>query len=72
MPCLIITGGLPLLSYVEDRAQEEEIPLLKTRYNTVATNERLEPLYGATPFSGQAKVERIVQLTTDLDLSSLA
>jgi hypothetical protein len=32
----------------------------------------LEPLYGATPFSGQAKVERIVQLTTDLDLSSLA
>ena len=72
VPCLIITGGLPLLSYVEDRAQEEEIPLLKTRYNTVATVERLEPLYGATPFSGQAKVERIVQLTSDLDLSSLA
>lgn len=72
VPCLIITGGLPLLSYVEDRAQEEEIPLLKTRYDTVTTVERLEPLYGATPFSGRAKVERIVQLTSDLDISSLA
>jgi len=72
VPCLIVTGGLPLLSYVEDRAQEEEIPLLKTRYDTVATVERLEPLYGTTPFSGQAKVERIVQLTSDLDLSALA
>ena len=72
VPSLIITGGLPLLSYVEERAQEEEIPLLKTRYDTVATVERLEPLYGATPFSGEAKVERIVQLTSDLDISSLA
>jgi hypothetical protein len=70
-PCLIITGGSPLLSYVEDRAQDEEIPLLKTRYDTVATVQRLEPLYGATPFTGQAKVERIIQLTDDLDVSSL-
>jgi BioD-like phosphotransacetylase family protein len=71
-PCLIITGGLPVLSYVEDRAQEEEIPLLRTRLDTVATVERLEALYGATPFSGRAKVERVAQLLGETDISSLA
>ncbi len=69
-PCLIVTGGLPLLSYVEDRAREEEIPLLRTRYDTVTTVERLESLYAATPFSGGAKVGRIAELTRDLDVSA--
>ena len=70
-PCLIVTGGLPVLSYVEERADEEGIPLLRTRYDTVAVVERLEALYGATPFSGPAKVERIAELAGELDVSSL-
>jgi BioD-like phosphotransacetylase family protein len=71
-PCLIVTGGLPLLSYVQQRVEEEGIPILATRYDTVAAVQRLEALYGATPFSGQAKVERAVQLGNDLDISALA
>lgn len=71
-PCLIVTGGLPLLSYVQQRAEEEEIPILATRYDTVAAVQRLEALYGATPFSGQAKVERAVQLAGEIDISALA
>lgn len=70
-PCLIITGGLPLLSYVEERAEEEEIPILRTRFDTIATVERLEALFGATPFAGTAKVERVAQLAGELDVSSL-
>ena len=71
-PCLIVTGGLPVLSYVEERAAEEGIPVLRTRYDTVAAVERLEGLYGVTPFSGRAKVERIVALAGELDVSALA
>jgi len=70
-PCLIVTGGLPVLSYVEERAAEEGILVLRTRYDTVAAVERLEALYGATPFSGHAKVERIAELAGELDVSAL-
>ena len=70
VPCLIVTGGLPVVSYVKDRA-EEEIPILGTPYDTVAAVQRLEALYAATPFSGRAKVERAAQLARELDISSL-
>jgi BioD-like phosphotransacetylase family protein len=71
VPCLIVTGGLPVVSYVKDRAEEEEIPILGTPYDTVAAVQRLEALYAATPFSGRAKVERAAQLAGELDISSL-
>ncbi len=71
-PCLIVTGGLPLLSYVKQRAEEEGIPILGTRYDTVAAVQRLEALYAATPFSGRAKVERAAQLAAELDMAGLA
>ena len=71
VPCLIVTGGLPVVSYVKDRADEEEIPILGTPYDTVAAVQRLEALYAATPFSGRAKVERAAQLAGELDISSL-
>jgi len=70
-PCLIVTGGLPVLSYVEERAAEEGIPVLRTRLETVAAVERLEALYGTTPFAGRAKVERIAELGAALDVSAL-
>ena len=72
VPCLIVTGGLPLLSYVEERAEEERIPLLRTRYDTLTTVERLEALCGVTSFSGPSKIERIAELAGQLDVSSLA
>lgn len=71
-PCLIVTGGLPVLSYVQQRAEEEEIPILSTRFDTLAAVERLEALYGATPFSGRGKVDRIAELMGELDVSALA
>lgn len=71
VPCLIVTGGLPVVSYVKDRAEEEEILILGTPYDTVAAVQRLEALYAATPFSGRAKVERAAQLAGELDISSL-
>ncbi len=71
VPCLIVTGGLPVSSYVRERAEEEKIPILATSYDTVAAVQRLEALYAVTPFSGRAKVERAAQLAGDLDISSL-
>ena len=71
VPCLIVTGGLPVVSYVKERAEEEEIPILGTPYDTVAAVQRLEALYAATPFSGRAKVERAAQLAGELDIASL-
>ncbi len=44
--CLILTGGLPLLSYVLDRAQEDEIPLLRTALDTISTINGIEGLFG--------------------------
>lgn len=71
-PCLIVTRGLPPLSYVVDRAEQEEIPIVQTPLDTLATVERLEGLYAATPFRGPAKLERIAQLLAEADLSPLA
>ena len=71
VPCLIVTGGLPVLSYVKDRAEEGEIPILGTPHDTVTAVQRLEALYAATPFSGRAKVGRVAQLAGELDISLL-
>jgi len=70
--CLIVTGGLPILSYVLERAEEDEIPLLRTSLDTIAAVERVEAIFGSSPFAGgKAKVERIGELLSDLDLTAL-
>jgi len=70
--CLIVTGGLPILSYVLDRAEEDEIPLLRTNLDTVSVVGEVEALFGTTPFSGgEAKLARIQELMGDIDVSSL-
>ncbi|MFQ6019295.1 MAG: DRTGG domain-containing protein [Dehalococcoidia bacterium] len=60
--CLVITGGLPLLSYVIERAEGDEIPLILTQHDTKAVIQVLEDLYPRTRFAGPAKVERIAAL----------
>lgn len=70
--CLIVTGGLPILSYVLDRAEENEIPLLKTCLETVPAVGAIESLYGAAPFVGDEKIKRISELLSDFDVSVLA
>ena len=71
--CLIVTGGLPILSYVLDRAEEDEIPLLRTGLDTITTVNAIEDLFAAVPFQGgEAKVRRIAQLLSEVDAASLA
>jgi BioD-like phosphotransacetylase family protein len=71
--CLILTGGLPLLSYVLDRAEEDEIPLLRTGLDTITTVRAIEHLFAATPFQGgEAKVRRIAELLSEVDAAFLA
>lgn len=70
--CLIVTGGLPVLSYVMDRVEEEEIPILRTDLETTAAVERIESLYATRPFAGgEAKLRRIAELLEELDIGTL-
>jgi len=62
VPRLLITGEMPVLSYVLERAEEEGIPLLLTALETPQVVERLEGLYGAVPMRGRAKLDRIGQV----------
>ena len=70
--CLILTGGLPLLSYVLERAEEDEIPLVRTSLDTISAVNGIEGLFGSVPFAGgDAKTMRITELLADLDIQSL-
>ncbi len=69
-PCLVLTGGEPPLSYVLDRAAEDEVPLLQTDLDTVATVQRIEELFAAAPFGGEAKLRRIAELLAGLDVTT--
>ncbi len=72
VPCLIFTGGCPPLSYVMDRAEEGEVPVLQTEMGTVEVVQRIDGLFGVAPFAGGArKLERLTELLADIDLSRL-
>jgi len=65
IPCLVLTGGMQPLSYVLQRAEEDDIPILLTQYDTVTAVTILENLYASTRFGGEAKVRRIGQLMAE-------
>ena len=70
--CLIVTGGLPVLSYVLQRVADEEIPLLRTKLDTKEAVGAIEELFGAKPFSGgDAKLLRIAELLADVNVDVL-
>jgi len=69
---LIVTGGLPILSYVLERAEEDQIPLLRTGMDTISAVQSIEGTYGSLPFAGgEAKIGRISALLADVDIASL-
>jgi BioD-like phosphotransacetylase family protein len=71
-PALIITGGLPILSYVLDRAESDEIPILRTALDTAKAVETIEGLFGEGPFAGgEKKLRRVQELVAGSDLAAL-
>ena len=70
--CLIVTGDLPVLSYVRERVAEDETPFLSTALDTKAAVEAVEGLYGTTAFSADAdSLSRLDELFAGADLKSL-
>jgi BioD-like phosphotransacetylase family protein len=70
--CLIVTGGLPVLSYVLERVDSDEIPLLRTKLDTKEAVAAIEALFGAGPFSGSPeKLQRLDALLADVKLEPL-
>jgi BioD-like phosphotransacetylase family protein len=70
--CLIVTGGLPVLSYVLERVADEGIPLLRTKLDTREAVSAIEELFGAKPFSGSPeKLRRIEELLSDVNVDTL-
>jgi hypothetical protein len=69
--CLIVTGGLPVLSYVLERVEDEEIPLLSTELDTRQTVAVIEALFGTAPFEGDKKLKQIDSLISEIDVNAL-
>lgn len=71
--CLIVTGGLPVLSYVRERVADEEIPLLSTKLDTRQAIQAIEGLFGTQPFGASPdKQRRIEELLSGTDLGALS
>jgi BioD-like phosphotransacetylase family protein len=71
--CLIVTGELPILGYVLERAEADEIPIIRTPMETLDAVKGIEELYGGGPFSGSAeKLSRLAELTQGFDATSLS
>ena len=69
---MIVTGDLPLLSYVLNRAEEDAVPLLRTKLETADTVKVIEDLYASRPFAGGAeKLSRAAELAGEIDLAAL-
>jgi BioD-like phosphotransacetylase family protein len=70
--CFIITGGLHLLSYVNDRIAEDEVPVLRTKLDTKEAVSAIERLYGRTRFvADEARLKRLDQLFAGVSASRL-
>ncbi len=69
---MIVTGELPILSYVLDRAEEDTVPLLRTKLKTADAVKVIEDLYASQPFAGGAeKLRRAAELAGEIDLAAL-
>lgn len=69
---MIVTGELPILSYVLNRAEEDTVPLLRTKLKTADAVKVIEDLYASQPFAGGAeKLRRAAELAGEIDLAAL-
>ena len=71
VPCLIISGQMPVLPYVLARAEEDGVPLVFTHLSTVEVAGRLEGLYGETRLASPDKALRSAALLADTELLRL-
>jgi BioD-like phosphotransacetylase family protein len=70
--CLIVTGDLPVLSYVRERVAEDETPFLRTGLDTKGAVEAVEALYGTTSFTADTdRLRRLDELFAGADVRSL-
>lgn len=69
--CMIVTGDRPLLSYVIDRVDSGEIPLLRTALDTRQAVSALEGLFGTGPFRGEEKARRIEERLAGVNVDEL-
>ena len=72
LACLVLTGGQQPSPYLLDRVQSEEVPVLLTRHETVEAMRVLEGLYGATRLGGPRKLERLRELSREMDWGKLS
>ena len=63
--CLILSGGVPQLPYVYERAESEEFALIVTPLDTATAAGRIGDLYTQTDFQGTRKLQRAVDLIAD-------
>jgi hypothetical protein len=72
LACLILTGGQQPSPYLFDRARSGEVAVLLTARDTVGAMHAVGELYGATPFGGPRKVQRMGELVEEfLELPAL-
>ncbi len=70
--CLIVTGSFPLLGYVLERAEDDEIPIIRTKKGTIEAFRTIETLYASAPFTGGVeKSRRVSELMGESNLGSL-
>ncbi len=60
--CLILTGNLYPSPAVLNRAEEQCVPVLLTKLDTLTTIEKIEEYFGRSRFQQPKKVERFAQL----------
>jgi len=63
--CLVVTGDIPLLSYVLTRAEEEGVAVLATRLGTVEVVAKLDEIMARIPLQGREKAERAAALLAE-------
>lgn len=65
---LILTGGRRPSDYLFDAANARGVPVLLSRTDTENTVIALEPIFDATRFQGDRKLDRMAELSADTGL----
>jgi hypothetical protein len=70
--CLILTGNIRPVSSVVSRAEDQSVPIILTRHDTMSAIEQIDDFFGRTRFHQKHKLERLDQLLEEqMDFQSL-